>query len=60
MVVVCVCGFPLDTGQARIALAEFQAARIGKLGPESPWDNAKRLTAVVRQYVQGVTGVDLL
>ena len=32
------------------------ASGIGKLGPESLWDNAECLTAVVRQYVPAVTG----
>ena len=27
------------------------ASSLGKLGPKSPWENAERLTAVVRQYV---------
>ena len=40
------------------------ASGIGKLGPESPWDNAECLTAVVRQYVgeaeELANGVDLL
>ena len=40
------------------------ASGIGKLGPESPWDNAECLTAVVRQYVgeaeELAHGVDLL
>ena len=50
----------MDIGQARIALRNFRllalASGIGKLGPESPWDNAECLTAVVRQYVPAVTG----
>ena len=36
------------------------ASDIGRLGPESAWDHAECLTAVVRQYVEAVTGKSLL
>ena len=68
MVVVCVWVF-LTLAKQGLHLRNFRqlslASGIGKLGPESSCDNAERLTAVVRQYVQPeaedlANGVDLL
>ncbi|CAJ1445181.1 unnamed protein product, partial [Effrenium voratum] len=44
----------------RLRLQNFRrlalACGIGNLGPESPWGNTECLTAIVRQYVEAVTG----